>query len=406
MSDVFILGAGFSKAISVEMPTTNGVSPFRAPMPDGWGGASISAPGMDPGWYPGKSLSEEILTASFTPPIPDPIRKMIGEDLEKALAFLAQDQPWMTKSQNERHKAIFLSLTNVIRTVIWERSKSPSVPGKNRPHAWLDWLIGYWHENRCAVITLNYDTLVERTASAIYGPKRPAITTGSLYPICLTPAVLPRKELMPVERIPGAEPKESFKLFKLHGSINWFYSGRSDFFGEELFYVPHEGGLDRPFGIAAGTDSDNEDLERLSGKFSLIIPPTLDKSGYFQHEALRAMWFQAGEALRQATRVICMGYSLPDSDFTMAQFLKTCAPQNRVQFEIVDLATRDNRESKVDHFARVTGKDSYEFRQSYSGETCIPEFIRDELIRDREDKGRVGRDVNLASLGESEKGER
>ncbi|PTX90834.1 hypothetical protein [Opitutus sp. ER46] len=49
----------------------------------------------------------------------------------------------------------------------------------------------------------------------------------------------------------------------------------------------------------------------------------------------RALWFEAGEALQRARRIIAMGYSLPSSDLTMKHFLRTtCRP--RSELVIVD----------------------------------------------------------------------
>src|SRR5206468_1039934 len=114
---------------------------------------------------------------------------------------------------------LFLDLTHLIAAVFWSKSRDPTVWGINRPWLWLEELLAYWHNNRCAVITLNYDTLIECVASATYSQKRPKLSTGEMYPIRLTPAVL---EYEPAAK--SRERIESFKLFKLHGSINWFYS--------------------------------------------------------------------------------------------------------------------------------------------------------------------------------------
>lgn len=319
-----------------------------------------------------KELSQEILeTYEFQEPISPEIRSMLQEDFEKALTFLVGDKPWLTESDNLRHKALYLELTDRIRAVFWLKRKD-AWPVNAVPE-WLQALIAYWHHNRCAVITLNYDTLIEQVASEVYCPKRrPQIPTGELYPIRLTPAV--------IEPTKTGELSQTFRLFKLHGSINWFYSGRSNFFGEELLYVPCKGGVDDAFGVEEHPAPFKVDWCRLrGGKTSLIIPPTLDKSAFFQHEALRSMWFQAGEAIKQASRVICLGYSLPSSDLTMAHFLKTSAPSSGIPFEIVDLELRDRCESKVEHFERIIGKSAYEFRQQYSGKECVETFVLSNL---------------------------
>lgn len=369
MSDVFILGAGFAKAIAGIMPLT-------------------------------KDLSKELSDYQFAHPIPDQIKRMIEHDFESALAFLSQDKPWVGESENLRHKVIFLNLTSAIRDLFWTKCRDSNVWGINTPRAWLDYLIKHWHDNRSSVISLNYDTLIERAASSDYGASRPRIANSAIYPIRLIPANLPPNKVTQPERSQLDGDLETFKLFKLHGSINWFYSGRADFFGEALYYTPHEGGLDRVFNIDCGRDSDNEDWGRLGGKHPLIIPPTLDKSAYFQHESLRWLWYRAGEAIKKARRVICMGYSLPDSDLTMAQFLRTCAPASPIPFEIVDLTERDTRESRCEHFARIIGKDSFKFQQNYSGENCIPSFIIKELIDDPKEKQYASSGVNWQPEGD------
>jgi hypothetical protein len=204
----------------------------------------------------------------------------------------------------------------------------------------------------------------------------------------LTPAVLASRSIR-TDPVQEEEKMETFKLFKLHGSINWFYSGRSEFFGEELWYIPCERGVDGVFDIVEGGNPDGVDWRRLSGKLPLIIPPVLDKSAFFQHEALRSMWFHAGEALKLASRIICLGYSLPDSDLALTQFLRSCAPPKNVHFEIVDLNVRDKLESKIEHFARLLSGDLYEFRHKYSGEACIPTFVIENCIDDPKEKRRA-----------------
>lgn len=359
MNEVFILGAGFSKAVSKEMPIIKG-----------------------------GELAKQVLSRyKFRDSIPTDIRRMIEENFENALDFLASDKPWLSESENERHRAIYLELTYVIRAVFWRKRNDPEVWKVTIPHHWLEELIAYWHNNHCIVITLNYDTLIECIASTIYSRKRPAIPTGDLYPIRFTDAALANGSIQTTSH-KIENPMETFRLFKLHGSINWFYSGRATFFGEELFCVPCKDGIDGVFG-----GEDNADWHRLSGKCSLIVPPASDKSRFFQHEALRSMWFQAGEAIKQANRIFCLGYSLPESDLTIAQFLRSCAPPNRIRFEIVDLQERDNCESKIEHFSRIVGTELYEYRQEHSGVCCIPKFILKELISDSMDKRWVATEI-------------
>jgi len=339
MNDVFILGAGFSKAISQEMPL----------MKNG-------------------ELSREVFRCfeHHKKSIPPEIKFKLEQDIEKELASLVLDKS---------RASLYSDLTSAIRGVFLSKSKDPRVWKNNSPPHWLENLIAYWHNNRCVVITLNYDTLIE-CVSSVGSRMRPKIPTSELYPIRFT------------EVATGTEspkvlvPSKTFKIFKLHGSINWFYSGCPDFVGEELFCVPSIEGID---GVFDGIDNANSQL--LSGKCPLIVPPVPDKCAFFQHETLRSMWLQAEEALKKADRIVCLGYSLPESDKHMIQLLQCSAPERRVQFEIAD------RERKDGHFSKILGKDSYEFRQEYETEVCILRFILHNFIQDNDDKVQVAVEI-------------
>lgn len=142
MSQVFILGAGFSKAISSQMPLT-------------------------------RELTEEVFNRfKQEAEIPKDVRAMLRDDFEKGLTYLANENPWLRESENLRNRALYLDLTHFIRAVIDERSRGPTVWRTNSPPMWLEALITHWHKNRCAVITLNYDTLIERVAGSGYWPSR------------------------------------------------------------------------------------------------------------------------------------------------------------------------------------------------------------------------------------------
>ena len=74
---------------------------------------------------------------------------------------------------------------------------------------------------------------------------------------------------------------DTFTYFKLHGSVNWLYSGRENFFGETIFYSDVS-----PWGSCI---ADFERDSRLSAedKQSLIIPPVTEKTTYFNNETVR-----------------------------------------------------------------------------------------------------------------------
>ena len=52
-------------------------------------------------------------------------------------------------------------------------------------------------------------------------------------------------------------------------------------------------------------------MEQPRDKDVLIVPPITEKSSYFKNETINRLWWEAAEALRHATRVFVIGYSLP-----------------------------------------------------------------------------------------------
>jgi hypothetical protein len=99
-------------------------------------------------------------------------------------------------------------------------------------------------------------------------------------------------------------------LLKLHGSINWRYR-----LGESLPLSPagilhHEAWLPPSMHSAEVADRIEAHLE----PDPLIVPPVLIKSALTEHPVLRVVWEHAYQRLREATRVVFMGYSLPKTD--------------------------------------------------------------------------------------------
>ena len=106
----------------------------------------------------------------------------------------------------------------------------------------------------------------------------------------------------------------AFQLLKLHGSLNWFHadSGRGD--------VIYDAG-----GISTDDDAP-ADFASLSsdwvGLRPLLIPPMATKASNHFNGMMEVMWRNAREAAVNADRMICVGYSLPPTDWPMRMLLK------------------------------------------------------------------------------------
>jgi len=309
MSDVFVLGAGFSKAIHTNMPT----------LPE---------------------LSKEV-EARLGSPLPSPLNRL-GNNIELWLTYLSQPHPWLKEYDNLKNKALFLQMTERLGEVLSDRTKEVVVGP--RPN-WLFDLIDYWDGKKSRVITFNYDTLIER--AAVTSSKH----LERIYPIRLTD----------VRRAStfGAGPGESFHLLKLHGSVNWYYSGAPSYQGEVLYLAVVEG-----WGAAVG-GNEAESLLAARDKLPLIVPPTTEKVSYFQHESIRQVWFQASQAIQAAERVHMVGYSLPETDLGVRFLLHHSSQTGKKHLLLVNRGSDKEGANLVGHYQCLLG-DGYQVDGSYA----------------------------------------
>ena len=293
MTDVFILGAGFSKAVSDEMPTL----------------AELT-----------EEVKKRLLDKISLPPTFD----NLDNNIETWMTFLSQEQPWLRQHEISLNRSLAGRIRDQIGEIIYEHTLEAS---RLEAHGWLNSLIESWHKNHATIITLNYDTLVERACRELkLTDKINRIWAHQMYPPYFTNiASRPGTALWAEDDI------DTFSYLKLHGSLNWYYSGRDDFYGEAIFFsdVP-------PLG------SDHADIEsklRLQSrdKEVLLIPPVYEKTGYFNNETVRSLWRDAGTAFAKAKRVFIIGYSLPVSDLGMRLFLVDNQPQPSTEIYIVDI---------------------------------------------------------------------
>lgn len=225
-------------------------------------------------------------------------------DFEAALTFLAQEQPWLTQPENLTNRARFHEASTAIaRHLAGAQARALSAPAP----PWLFKLVKRWMDTDSTVVTTNYDELIERAFKDLAGGE---VSHASLYSVPITNA------LTRVATVFGGEVIGPFKLLKLHGSLNWYYSGRESYFGEPIFDAA------APTGWNTGQDLVEGAEVVVSDKTPLVIPPTFGKSSFFQNETILTIWRNAWRAVADADRVICIGYSLPRSDLDMVHLLR------------------------------------------------------------------------------------
>jgi hypothetical protein len=195
-------------------------------------------------------------------------------------------------------------------------------------------------------ITFNWDTILDRSLAA----------TGKWYPDdgygVLFNQIYERAWREP------KKAKSNWKLIKLHGSTNWlgpyvtidFRDGRRRWLStkERVNYtwcivdssVRYDSYKDRwrpgyaPYSYFFPPD----DPVAHTPLMPIIVPPTETKNFSEYGEILRPLWDAAHESLRNASRLVIVGYSFPDTDDHAFSLLEAFLDGNQAgkHIEIVD----------------------------------------------------------------------
>lgn len=320
-TDVFLLGSGFSKAISSVMPTL-------------------------------ADLSKTVLDRSAH--LRSQLPPSAQENLEIALAFLSTRQPWLSESEYHRRVAEAFDLIAQVAPVLEQAELEAARCSSHHPPEWLLRFIYWLHDEHAVIITFNYDTLLEKTLAEI-----PIAELGNTFkPVMLNP-----RALYPT-RFPIASHEDTFgtnwptaEVLKLHGSINWSYSGAKEFFGEAIQYTP-------PTSWSAdGLWARSED------KVPLIAPPIADKSAHFAHESLHHLWRVARRRLRGAERVYCIGFGFPDTDLAIRFLLADAQKPGSTHFYLIDV------DERVIEKVKTFLPKHYELHLDFFGAEWIPKLL-------------------------------
>ena len=321
-----ILGAGFSRAISEEMPLTNQL------------GLAVIA-------RMSESLRNEIDAPKFS-----------DSDLtfESWLTWLSEDQPYESVSVNTRRRSMFQELQSEIAAVVQE---GESIALQNGFPDWLNSFLYLMHDGEGTLITLNYDTLIEHAVMRVQLQDQSGVRVVSSDIVSTFPAIDGTR----FNGAPGPlRALKTFSLLKLHGSIDWFWFPNNQF-GAALERV--DGTISFPDELPPS------ELALRSGKVHYIVPPTNKKNDYFEMPQLRQTWKLAYEKCRFADRVIFMGYSLPINDIAMASMISNIARGERTEFIIVDINPDPIRKKLIDMGAHDKNI------RIFSGVNCIEKFI-------------------------------
>lgn len=287
--DLFLFGAGFSKFINKEMPLMKDL------------GLLIKESGIQ------------------LPSIPTDFEETLNAEI--LLSHLSEELPWEPEELILKKKAAFIELSKFIGSTILQKQTKSTIQFQEHLEPFFKSFI----KLKPTLITLNYDTILESAVDFGYHRGEPG-GSPSWWSYYQLPFTLDHERNGSFGQRGIFPPHFGYmKILKLHGSINWLYSGRSSYYGETIYLQDEEKGV---------FPKDGKHLTK--DKVPLIIPPTYSKSSFFNNETIKLLWKIAREEIEKCERLIFFGYSFPDSDSVIKTILKQHI-KNDVEIFIIDV---------------------------------------------------------------------
>lgn len=275
-----------------------------------------------------------------------------GITFESWLTWLSERQPYLTEAEHLRDRARFAELSGALADVLREAQRPFSESGGP---AWLSEFIDAAHWMQSDVITLNYDTMIEEDVQhglrfdGETAVRADDIVTGT-----------PNSRGVFQGKATGFVDRDTLRLHKLHGSIDWF-SVPGDATGLTLDRINVN--ADKPSHAQQAT---------IGGREVFIVPPTSSKGGYFDNPRTRFVWQQARDALVSSERVVLIGYSLPLTDTALARLLATTLAGNAQEVVVVNPDA-----DAVGERVKALGVDAERIRV-IDGWDCVEDFVTAE----------------------------
>jgi len=328
---VYVLGAGFAKAINEEMPLTDEL------------GATIRA-----------RLKDEI-----------DLTELDSQSFEEWLTLRVTAMPFLERYENAKRLSEAERVIAEVASVIKEKTERASA---NPLPLWLAQLIALWQAEHALVITFNYDTLLERAINDV----RPTTPGNSAPNVSFADAIVhpaPQAPSAAIYADLSSSRETPFQVLKPHGSINWHWSS-GDPTGSTLTRT-------RERSTFSGNALYNGDRD--SGGASLLdhflTPPVTSKASYYSLALAQILWRSASAAIHNATSVSLIGYSMPPADLTTVELLRRLGAESTLN--LVD-AFPGSRDVPTSLAARVSGLGSKELA-IWGGQSCVQNFVNSRI---------------------------
>lgn len=316
-SDVFFFGSGFSKSLINSYPTLNELSNY------------IKSEFQ----YEKKSVQKH-----FVHEVPSKFH----DNIETLLTYLSSNLPYKTSVQVSADEALYKDITSKLAKYFKQLRNDYNIDTNEQS---IKQFAKYILNNKCPCITLNYDLILEdilykNTSSAYQDSNR---NFSIFYKIPITNL----NNRIPVSYGKFAGAYTDFtrdkmpEIIKLHGSINWLYSGLS---------------MSDPVYSETGDEADY----LKSGLINFIVPPVLDKQSQYNNVIIKSLWTKAFNAIENARNIYIYGFSFPQTDYSI-RFLFQSALRNNPFCKIYVVNIDSNLEALKSHYIEIFGGNNCNF---------------------------------------------
>ena len=315
--EVFVLGAGFTKAFLPNAPL----------MVDDYEGALL-AEKFEKFYYASRVLDWERT------------RNENGKiNIERLLTRLTGRMPY--DFDQKADEELGMLLVELKKNFIRRIEKAREEKGYTE---YLRDFAQYCVSNRIICITFNYDDAFDEAIWRVAGMKspigRPYWNPDGGYGFFCRPSLWSAVEDTMVQM----DIKTAMLILKLHGSINWYpRRGYSEPYSvdaimhHERWFDPHR------------YDEVNEQVVFHIEPEPFLVPPILVKSAIVEQPVLRLLWHIAYNALYRARKVTFVGYSCPLTDIAVRVLFEESLQllDQKKDINVVNLARGDSEEKEV-----------------------------------------------------------
>ena len=208
-------------------------------------------------------------------------------------------------------------------------------------------------KDEIAIITSNWDILLDNELNKLtrefsendqrVGNKRLAVLD-----YCCYISSLQNDEFIKPGLFALGKEGYNIKYLKLHGSMNWLHCPNC-----QRMYIKYNVKTmlsNQKYCKHCKTNYGLDNVKSIELKSNLLLPTFIKDLSNIQ---IQLIWQNAGIELSEASKIVFIGYSLPQADFEIRQLLSRCIP-NHTEIEVVlYLGRKNNLKSEEDKNAEM-----------------------------------------------------